>query len=332
MAQAGGFLHEIPEGSILKKNVPHIILGTMNFGEQVDHITADRMLSGFLDRGHKEIDTAYKYNDGASEEMLGRLLTPERRGKIYLATKASPLSGGGLGPEEITKQVNTSLGRLKTDHIDLLYLHAPDPKTGIEITLEACEKLFREGKFRELGLSNYASWQVADIWHICKRNGWITPSVYQGRYNAITRDVEAELLPSARNFGIRFYAYNPLSGGLLSGKYSGIGNVPNGGRFALKSSYMERFWKKSYFDAIGIIQDASRQSGLTMVQIALSWLIHHSRLNCSNGDGIIIAASNLEQWETNLNSFGEKLPNKVLEALDHAWEATSHDCPSYSRA
>src|SRR5665647_2292129 len=151
----------------------------MNFGEQVDEITADHMLAMFLDRGYKEIDTAYKYNDGASEEILGRILTPERRGKVYLATKASPLNGGGLGPESIVKQVNTSLRRLKTDYIDLLYLHAPDPKTHIEVTLEACEKLFKEGKFRELGLSNYASWQVADIWHLCKRNGWIIPSVYQ---------------------------------------------------------------------------------------------------------------------------------------------------------
>src|SRR5659263_79075 len=147
----------------METDVPRIILGTMNFGEQVDEPTADHMLAMFLDRGYKEIDTAYKYNDGASEEMLGRLLTPERRGKVYLATKASPLSGGGFGPESIVKQVNTSLRRLKTDYIDLLYLHAPDPKTQIEVTLEACEKLFKEGKFRELGLSNYASWQVVAV-------------------------------------------------------------------------------------------------------------------------------------------------------------------------
>jgi aryl-alcohol dehydrogenase-like predicted oxidoreductase len=93
----------------METNVPRIILGTMNFGEQVDEVAADRMLAMFLDRGYKEMDTAYKYVDGASEEMLGRLLTPGRRGKVYLATKASPLSGGGLGPENITEQVNTSL-------------------------------------------------------------------------------------------------------------------------------------------------------------------------------------------------------------------------------
>jgi len=316
----------------LATDVPRIILGTMNFGGQVDEIAADRMLAMFLDRGYKEIDTAYKYVDGASEEMLGRILTPERRGKVYLATKANPLGGGGLGPENIAKQVNTSLCRLKTDYIDLLYLHAPDPKTKIEITLEACEKLFKEGKFRKLGLSNYASWQVADIWHLCRQNGWITPSVYQGRYNAITRDVESELFPAVRNFGIRFYAYNPLAGGLLTGRYDQINNVPREGRFALKSAYLERFWKKSYFDAIEVIQDASEQAGLSMIQIALRWLLQYSFLKGPSGDGVIIAASNLKQWEYNLNSLSGELPMNVVEALDRAWEKARPDCPPYSRA
>ena len=316
----------------LATDVPRIILGTMNFGGQVDERIADHMLAMFLDLGYKEIDTAYKYNDGASEEMLGRLLTPERRGKVYLATKANPLAGGGLGPENIVNQINTSLRRLKTDYIDLLYLHAPDPKTGIEVTLEACEKLFKEGKFRELGLSNYASWQVADIWHLCKQNGWRMPSVYQGRYNAVTRDVESELFPAVRNFGIRFYAYNPLAGGLLTGRYDQISNVPREGRFALKSAYLERFWKKSYFDAIEVIQDVSEQAGLSMIQIALRWLLRHSFLKGPSGDGVIIAASNLKQWECNLNSLNGELPMKVVEAIDRAWEKARPNCPPYSRA
>jgi aflatoxin B1 aldehyde reductase len=316
----------------MQTDVPRIILGAMNFGEQVDEVAADRMLAMFLDRDYKEIDTAYKYNDGASEDILGRILTPQRRSKVYLATKASPLSGGGLGTESIVAQVNTSLRRLKTDYVDLLYLHAPDPKTRIEVTLEACEKLYKEGKFREFGLSNYASWQVADIWHLCTRNGWTIPTLYQGRYNAITRDVESELFPAARKFGIRFYAYNPLSGGLLTGRYSQIGSVPKEGRFALKSQYLERFWRVSYFDAIKVVREASEQAGLSMVQIALRWLMQHSFLKGQSGDGVIIAASNLKQWEYNLNSLSGELPMKVLEAIDQAWQKARHDCPSYSRA
>jgi aflatoxin B1 aldehyde reductase len=316
----------------LKTDVPRIILGTMNFGGQVDELAADHMLAMFLDRGYNEIDTAYKYADGASEEILGRLLTPERRGKVYLATKANPLGGGGLGPANIAKQVHTSLRRLKSDYVDLLYLHAPDTKTRIEDTLEACERLLKEGKFREFGLSNYAAWQVADIWHLCKKNGWMIPSVYQGRYSAVTRDVEGELFPALRNFGLRFYAYNPLAGGLLTGRYHQISHVPKEGRFALKSAYLERFWKKSYFDAIEIIQDASEQAGLSMVQIALRWILHYSFLKVPSGDGVIIAASNLTQWEYNLNNLSGELPMKVMEALNLAWEKACQECPPYSRA
>ena len=316
----------------LRTNVPRIILGTMNFGGQVDEAVADRMLATFLHRGYKEIDTAYTYNDGSSEEILGRILTPERRSKIYLATKAHPLGGGGLGPESIVKQVNTSLRRLKTDHVDLFYLHAPDLKTPIEATLRACQKLFKAGKFREFGLSNYASWQVADIWHLCKQNGWMIPSVYQGRYSAVTRDVESELFPAIRNFGLRFYAYNPLAAGLLTGRYHQISDMPQEGRFALKSAYLDRFWKKSIFDAIEIIQDASEQAGLSMIQIALRWILQYSFLKAQSGDGVIIAASNLKQWEYNLNNLSGELPMKVVEALDRAWEKARQECPSYSRA
>jgi aflatoxin B1 aldehyde reductase len=314
----------------LEKDVPRIILGTMNFGVQVDERAADDMLAMFLDRGYHEIDTAYKYADGASEEILGRLLTPGRRGKVYLATKANPLGGGGLGPDGIARQVHTSLRRLKTDCIDLLYLHAPDPRTPIEVTLAACDRLFKEGKFKELGLSNYASWQVADIWHLCKRNGWMIPTVYQGRYSAITRDVESELFPAVRNFGIRFNAYNPLAGGLLTGKHQ-ISNVPKEGRFALKSAYLDRFWKKSFFDALEVIQNAAEQAELSMIQTALRWILRYSFLKGPSGDGVILAASNLKQWECNLNSLRGDLPIHVVEAIDRAWVIVRQDCPSYFR-
>jgi aflatoxin B1 aldehyde reductase len=312
-------------------DVPRIILGTMNFGEQVDEHAADRMLSMFLDRGYWEVDTAYRYTNGASEEILGRLLTPERRGKVSLATKAHP-QGGGLGPEGIVRQVDTSLRRLKTDYVDILYLHAPDTKIRVEVTLEACEKLFQEGKFRELGLSNYASWQVADVWHLCRQNGWVAPSVYQGRYNAITRDVEGELFPAVRHFEIRFYAYNPLAGGLLTGRYRQLSSVPQEGRFALKTAYKDRFWKKSYFDALEVVRDAAEEAGLPMTQIALSWILRHSFLRGPSGDGVILAASNLKQWESNLASLSEELPVKVREALDRAWEKARQDYPAYFRA
>lgn len=118
----------------------------------------------------------------------------------------------------------------------------------------------------------------------------------------------------------------------MTGRYDQISNVPREGRFALKSAYLERFWKKSYFDAIEVIHDASEQAGLSMIQIALRWLLRHSFLKGPSGDGVIIAASNLKQWECNLNSLSGELPMKVLEAIDRAWEKARQDCPPYSRA
>ena len=312
-------------------NFPQIILGTMSFGGQIDGATADRMVGMFLDLGYHEIDTAYRYTEGHSEEILGRILTPERRTKVYLATKVNPLEGGGLRPEGIVSQIEISLRRLRTDYVDLLYLHAPDSNTPIELTLEACQKLFQEGKFRELGLSNYASWQVADIWHLCRRNGWITPSVYQGMYNAITRDVERELFPAIRNFGIRFYAYNPLAGGILTGRYTQFSEEPQEGRFKLQQTYLERYWKRSYFEALEIIRKGSEQAGLSMTRSALLWILHGSFLRGQHRDGVIIAGSSFEQWESNMKDLSGKLPGEVAEAIDRAWERARPECPQYFR-
>lgn len=314
-----------------KPSVPQIVLGTMNFGKQVNEAVADRMVGMFLDRGYNEIDTANAYGEGATEEILGRILTPERRGKIYLATKVNPYGGGNLRPESIIKQLDTSLRRLKADYVDLLYLHAPDLKTRIEVTLQACQDLFKQGKFRELGLSNYASWQVAEIWHLCRQNGWVAPSVYQGMYNALTRDVARELFPAVRNYGIRFYAYNPLAGGLLTGKHARLSEEPMEGRFKSQQFYMDRYWKEPYFEALDIFRTASEQAGLSMTQVAILWILHHSLLKGQYRDGVILAASNLEQWETNLKNLSGELPQKATMAIDQAWEKARPECPQYFR-
>ena len=309
-----------------------VILGTMTFGKQVDEKTADRIVKTFLDHGHTELDTASRYIEGKSEEILGRILTPSLREKVYLATKAAPESPAGFRPEQIIKQVETSLKRLQTDRVDLLYLHRPDHQTPIEVTLEACQKLFRQGKFRWLGLSNYAAWQVADIWHICKQNDWALPATYQGVYNALTRNVEPELFPSLRKFGIKFYAYNPLAGGLLTGKHLNVHKIPEDGRFILKKVYQDRYWKASYFNALEEIRNPCQSHKISMAEAALRWLKHHSLMSGANNDGIIIGVSSMEHLKANLQaSEAAELPKAIIEAYDKAWEITKIDCPLYLR-
>jgi aflatoxin B1 aldehyde reductase len=311
---------------------PALVLGTMTFGKQVDEGTADRILDYFLASGSCEIDTAHDYGKGATEEILGRILTPERRQKIYLATKVNPWGEGGLRPESLRSQLETSLQRLQTDSIDLLYLHAPDSKTPIEITLGACHELFREGRFRELGLSNYAAWQVADIWHICQRNGWILPTVYQGMYNGITRAVEPELIPALRRLGIRFYAFNPLAGGLLTGKHLSIDNYPKEGRFAILDMYAERYWKQGYFEALIQLRKECTQHGIDLTGSALRWILNHSMLTAAWRDTVIIGMSNFDQLVSNMDFAGHgALPDKVCAAYDQAWKVARPVCPPYFR-
>ncbi len=311
---------------------PDCILGTMTFGKQVDKTTADKMVGQFLDAGHHKLDTAYAYADGVTEEILGRILTKQRRQQIHLATKANPWGEDGLRPESVRLQLETSLQRLKIESIDLFYLHAPDLKTPVKVTLEACQELFQEGKFRALGLSNYAAWQVVDIWHICKQNGWILPTVYQGMYNAITRDVESELFPALRTMGIRFYAYNPLAGGILTGKHFKPEQPPPEGRFAIQKNYQERYWKKSCFDALGKLRPHCEEPKITLTDSALRWELFHSSLSAPRHDAVIIGASSLEQLASNLESMNHPpLNENIVTAYEQAWEIARPECPAYFR-
>jgi len=306
------------------------VLGTMTFGSQVGERDAELIVKTFLDHGYKEIDTAFRYTGGKSEEILGRILTPSLRDKVYLATKVFPEEPFGFQPCQIVNQVETSLSRLQTDCIDLLYLHRPDNKTPIAVTLGACKDLYQQGKFRCLGLSNYSSWQVTDIWHICKQIGWVTPVTYQGVYNALTRRVELELFPSLRNFGIRFNAYNPLAGGFLTGKYREFHNIPKNGRFFNKKQYQERYWKQSYFNALEEIRETCSRYGISIAEASLRWLKHHSLIESSYNDGIIIGVTNIDQLKANLNTCtAPKLPHELVNAYENAWKVTRLDCPQY---
>ena len=216
--------------------------------------------------------------------------------------------------------------------MDLFYLHSPDNATPLEATLEACARLHAAGRFRRLGLSNYAAWQVADAYHLCRRHGWPLPEVYQGMYNAVTRDVEAELLPCLRHLGMSFYAYNPLAGGLLTGRYLGATEVPSQGRFSEQANYVPRYWQPAYLTAMEGVQAACEAAGIGMAAAALAWMRHHSNLDATAGDAVILGASTLEQLAANLDACrGGALDDTVVQALDAAWESCRPDCPPYFR-
>lgn len=306
-----------------------LILGTMTFGESVFEPNVSAFISAFLDKGYTELDTAYVYNDGVCEKLLGEALKDMNR-PYSIATKVNPRISGKLDGEAAYKQVNESLERLQLSSVDTVYLHFPDPATPVISVLSAMADLHDQGKYRELGLSNFPAWMVADVWHICDRYGWVKPTVYEGMYNPLTRLAEKELNACLDHFGMRYYAYNPLCGGLLTGRYGKFEDAPTDGRFTHRPGYQNRYWKKSYFDAVDILKAACEQHGITTVEAAYRWLAHHSMLKEERGDGIIIGASKLNHLTQNMEAMkAGPLPEDVLAAFEEAWKTARPDSPDY---
>lgn len=304
------------------------VLGTMNFGPQLDLKASEEMVKSFLKTGNKELDTAYVYNDGDTENYLGVIL-PEISG-YEIATKIHPRITGRLDRETILMEFYESLKRMNRDKVDLLYFHFPDGKTPIEEALETINELYLEGKIKEFGLSNYPAWQVVEIWYQCDQKNLLKPSVYQGMYNTLCRNVEPELLPAVHHLGMRFYAFNPLAGGLLSGKHLHFDDIPEPGRFARLKSYRDRYWKESYFEGMNEIRKECEKENIPMAEAAYRWLSFDSRLDPDYGDAIIIGASKLQQMEQNLKALDEgPLPQNIIHAMDHAWEIAKSDSPAY---
>lgn len=303
----------------------------MTFGPQVALKDSARMVDVFLNSGYNELDTAYVYNEGETEKILGNILTKNKR-TAYVATKVNPRITGKLDGEAVFEQFEESLRRLNKNKVDLLYFHFPDPNTPIDSALEAVSKLHEQGKVKELGLSNFPAWMVADIYHKCKEKGWPVPTVYQGMYNGLSRAVEKELFPALRNFGMRFYAYNPLAGGLLSGKYSNFEEEPAHGRFTLRPNYQDRYWKKSFFNALQLLVEKCQELNISVAEAAYRWLACHSQLDPSKGDGIIIGASTLNHLTQNISAHKKgALPDVIVEAFEDAWLEAKQDSPDYFR-
>lgn len=306
-----------------------LVLGTMTFGESVFSPDVSEFVNTFLNSGFDELDTAYVYNEGNSERLLGDVL-PSLDKPYKIATKVNPRISGKLDDDAAYKQLNESLERMKINYVDTFYLHFPDPATPITSVLEACTKLYTEGKFKELGLSNFPAWMVSDVWHICDKHGWVKPTIFEGIYNPLTRKAEIELNACLNYFGMRFYAYNPMAGGLLTGRYGKYEDNPTDGRFTHRPNYQNRYWKKSFFNAVDLLKAVCEKHGITTIEASYRWLTYHSMLNSKRGDAIIIGASNLDHLKQNMAAVkAGPLPDAILDAFEQAWNITKADSPEY---
>ncbi|OCH92504.1 Aldo/keto reductase [Obba rivulosa] len=313
-----------------------LILGTMTFGEEgkegvrtPDLADCQRVVDVFVKYGYTEIDTGRTYAEGTAEAYLSNL---DLKGAV-VDTKVFPIMPGDHAPPKVRASVETSVKTLGTYKIRTLYLHRPDRGTPYEETLRAINELHKEGMFETLGLSNYPSFDVAEIVTLCKMNGWVRPTIYEGMYNAITRGIEAELVPCCRKHGLRIVTYNPLAGGFFAGKIPSPDiDLPKGERFSPYSFvgqiYRGMYFKQGYFDALNYLRPIAEKNGLRLTEIALRWLQHHSILTPS--DGIIIGASNAAQLEQNCqDATKEPLPDEILKALDDAARIVQPFEPSY---
>ncbi|KFY12160.1 hypothetical protein V492_04058 [Pseudogymnoascus sp. VKM F-4246] len=294
-----------------------------------------KILDVYQSRGYSEVDTARVYGNG-TQEAFTRSVGWKERG-LTLATKSHPEGHHGHSATSLPEKVEVSLRELGTDCVDIFYLHRADRSVSFTETLEAVDKLHKAGKFVRFGISNFAAFEVAEIVVTCQQRGWVRPTIYQGMYNTLTRSVEAELFPALRRYGIAFYAYNPLAAGILSGKYTSETDQPEEGRFSNVDSvrgerYRERYFRHGMFEALEIVRSVTEWKGLTLVEVAIRWLVHHSGLRIVDGgpDAVILGVSSLAQLEQNLDAMeAGPLPEAVIKALDEAWKSVGHESTPY---
>lgn len=279
-------------------NVSKICFGTMTFGGQTSDAESIALIEAALADGINFFDTADFYNQGRSEVLLGKAIAGKRdqvviASKVYYAVDEN--DDVGLSPARMRSHLAASLRRLGTDYLDIYYLHQPDEHTPLEETLAALDQFKKEGKIRHYGVSNYAAWQIAEMMCIADRMGVDRPVVTQNVYNAITRGIEAELVPYCASVQLPILAYNPLAGGLLTGKYN-ADEEGTRGRLTQDEMYNKRYLRRHNLNAVAELADVTLQMGRSLVEICLLWVCQHSAIQ-----SIILGVSNMKQYKENMS-------------------------------
>jgi aryl-alcohol dehydrogenase-like predicted oxidoreductase len=310
--------------------VSRLCFGTMTLGKPLDQAGTNEVIGRCLDAGINFFDTANMYNAGVAETLLGTALK-EKRHEVVLASKVFFKMGDapdqqGLSRKAIWRAIDESLARLQTDYLDLYYLHAPDHTVPVEESLEAMDSLVRQGKVRYPALSNYAGWGVVQMQWLCKDRGWAAPYVSQPMYNLLARGIEQEYLAMCKEFGVSTVVYNPLAGGLLTGKHRQE-VFTAGTRFDNNKLYQDRYWHTQYFQSVERLREIAKSAGRSLVSLALNWLLHHTA-----SDVVILGASSMAQLNENLAAVEEgPLADDALKSCDQVWRDLRGPLPVYNR-
>lgn len=278
--------------------VSRFSFGTMQFGGKADEAESGAMYGACRDAGINFFDTAWAYNGGASEEILGRLAAGEREG-VFIATKAG--NGKTASKEVIDREFAESRKRLGMDVVDLFYIHQPDPVTPLEVTLDAVRPYVESGAVRHVGLSNHAAWATMKARGIARAMGFDI-HVLQPMYNLVKRTAEIELLPMAATEGFAVCPYSPLGGGLLTGKYA----RGDGGRIRDDKMYARRYSDDWMFDAAKGLNDIASEAGTDPATLAVAWVACHPGVW-----GPIISARSVAQLGPSLEAMNFRMDDAL---------------------
>ncbi len=300
--------------------ISRITLGTMTFGAPewgCDEQEAHAILRQFLDGGGNSIDAANVYAAGRAEEIIGTFLPQVSREQVVLASKCYFPMGNqpnhyGLSRKHIIASCEASLRRLRTEYIDLYYLHGPDPIAPLEETLRAFDDLVRQGKVRYVGVSNIFAWQIAKAAGVATRMHLESPVAAQYIYGLIHRELEREVVPASVDHGLGVLCYGALGAGLLSGKYKGAAEPPQGSRMQRRAQIDgARFWHAKGFAVAQVVAEVSAKTGISMPKLAIAWPLRR-RFVAS----VIVGVRTREQLASNLEPGDWDMPEDVWKALE----------------
>ncbi len=320
--------------------VSEICLGTMTFGLQTQRGEAFAIMDTAEELGIDFLDVADVYPVGGTLETVGR--TEEivgdwlggKRDRFVLATKVFGPMGpgpndGGNSRRHVVAACEASLRRLKTDYIDLYYIHRWDAETPIDETLAAFDDLRRAGKIRYAGCSNVAAWQLTSSLWSADRHGTLRFDAVQPRYNLLYRQIEAELLPAAREHGVGAVVFNPLAGGMLTGKYRRGEEPREGTRFTLGEAarlYQTRYWQDATIEAVETLAADLRSRGKSITHVALRWALDQPGVTAA-----IVGASRAAQLRDSLKALDLALDDDDRAACDAVWYALPRRRPEEER-
>ena len=295
--------------------VSELCLGCMTFGNEADEVLSVRMIDRALDAGINFLDTANVYSRGRSEEIVGKALQA-RRDRVVLATKVRGRMGDGPNDEGLSRfaifqQLEASLRRLQTDHIDLYQVHSWDAATPLDETLDALNDLVRQGKVRYLGCSNFAAWQLARALWISDVRAGARFDCIQPRYNLIDRVIEMELLPLCQDQGVGVICYSPLAGGILTGKYRPGEPPPPDSRGKRNEGFMRNRGARHNVERAQQVLSVLQDIGHPITQTAIAWTLANPTVTSA-----IIGASNWDQLTALLDGWGWELSGEHKARLD----------------